>query len=136
MDRLSEAERWLVQALRDLEASKNSARSGFHEWACFQAQQAAEKAVKALLHGLGRGAWGHSVRELLEALADTYDSSTLLSYARELDRHYMPSRYPNLYESGHPAQYYDEEASRRAISHAEAIIRWVQDKLRELGLRT
>jgi len=56
MDRLSEAERWLAQALRDLEASKNSARSGFHEWACFQAQQAAEKAVKALFHGLGRGA--------------------------------------------------------------------------------
>ncbi|MCR4432901.1 MAG: HEPN domain-containing protein [Caldiserica bacterium] len=39
---------WLKQALRDLEQAKDSAQWGRHEWACFAAQQAAEKAVRAL----------------------------------------------------------------------------------------
>ncbi|WP_211230153.1 HEPN domain-containing protein [Desulfovirgula thermocuniculi] len=34
--------------MRDLEQAEDSRRAGRHEWACFAAQQAAEKAVKAL----------------------------------------------------------------------------------------
>ncbi|OGF54055.1 MAG: hypothetical protein A2Z21_04445 [Candidatus Fraserbacteria bacterium RBG_16_55_9] len=34
---------WLNQALRDLEQAEDSRRAGRHEWACFAAQQAAEK---------------------------------------------------------------------------------------------
>jgi HEPN domain-containing protein len=37
---------WLMQAGRDLEQARDSRASGRHEWACFAAQQAAEKAVK------------------------------------------------------------------------------------------
>ena len=39
---------WLNQAQRDLEQAEDSRRAGRHEWACFAAQQSAEKAVKAL----------------------------------------------------------------------------------------
>jgi len=39
---------WLRQALRDLEQADDSREAGRHEWACFAAHQAAEKAVKAL----------------------------------------------------------------------------------------
>lgn len=136
MDRFEEARRWLAQARRDLKASRDSRACGNHEWACFQAQQAAGKAVKALLHGLGRGAWGHSVLELLQALSDRYRVSHVLSCARELDRHYIPARYPNVYESGYPSQYYDEVASERAIECCEVIMGWVVEKLRELGLES
>jgi hypothetical protein len=38
---------WLSQAQRDLEQAEDSLRAGRHEWACFAAQQAGEKAVKA-----------------------------------------------------------------------------------------
>jgi HEPN domain-containing protein len=38
---------WLEQALRDLAQAEDSRKAGRHEWACFAAQQAAEKAVKA-----------------------------------------------------------------------------------------
>lgn len=55
MERLAEARRRLLQALRDLKAARDSANSENYEWASFQAQQSAEKAVKALLHGLGVG---------------------------------------------------------------------------------
>lgn len=39
---------WFAQALRDLEQAEDSRRAQRHEWACLAAQQAGEKAVKAL----------------------------------------------------------------------------------------
>lgn len=136
MDRVSEAQRWLAQALRDLRAARNSRASGDYEWACFQAQQAAEKAIKALMHGLGMGAWGHSVTELLMALGSRYNVEALLIHARELDRHYIPARYPNAYESGYPGMYYDDATAERAIRAAETILSWVKERLREIGVET
>jgi len=135
LERLEEARRWLAQARRDIKAARDSASAGNFEWACFQAQQAAEKALKAVFHGLGRGAWGHSLVELLEGLSEVYpDASSLLPAARELDRHYIPSRYPNAFESGYPGMYYDEETAGRALERGEVILRWAEGKLRELGL--
>jgi len=56
---------WLSQAHRDLEQARDSRASKRHEWACFAAQQAAEKAVKALHFHLGQEAWGNVVAQLL-----------------------------------------------------------------------
>lgn len=39
---------WLTQAVHDLDQARSSMAEGRHEWACFAAQQCAEKAVKAL----------------------------------------------------------------------------------------
>lgn len=47
---------WLAQALVDLEEAQDARRAGRHEWACFAAQQAAEKAVRALHLSLGQEA--------------------------------------------------------------------------------
>ena len=136
MERLEEARRWLMQAKRDLEAARVSAANGLYEWACFQAQQAAEKAVKALLYALGRSPWGHSIVELMEyARRHVEVGEELMVAARELDRHYIPSRYPNAFESGYPGIYYDAPTAERAIRAAETIIGWVEEQLRRLGLR-
>ena len=40
------AKDWLAQAERDLEQARSSQDEGRHEWACFAAQQAAEKALE------------------------------------------------------------------------------------------
>ncbi|MEM2791259.1 MAG: HEPN domain-containing protein [Thermofilaceae archaeon] len=50
-------------------------------------------------------------------------------YARELDRHYIPSRYPNAHPSGTPHEAYDEETSKRALSAAREVIRYVREVL-------
>ena len=42
------AKDWMMQAERDLEQALASRKEGRHEWACFAAQQSAEKAAKAL----------------------------------------------------------------------------------------
>lgn len=62
---------WFNQVLRDLEQAKDSRQVGRHEWACFAAQQAAEKAVKALHLYLGQEAWGHIIARLLQELPET-----------------------------------------------------------------
>jgi len=62
------AQDWFKQSLRDLEQAEDSMQAGRHEWACFAAQQAAEKAVKALHLYNGQEAWGHVVARLLQEL--------------------------------------------------------------------
>ncbi len=57
---------WLRQALRDFEQAKDSRAGDRHEWACFAAQQAAGKAVKALHLANGQEAWGQVVAKLLK----------------------------------------------------------------------
>ena len=58
---------WINQAERDLEQAEDSRRAGRHEWVCFAAQQAAEKALEAFLYAHGEElVTGHSVRRLCE----------------------------------------------------------------------
>ncbi|MGQ9595911.1 MAG: HEPN domain-containing protein [Thermoproteota archaeon] len=65
MSNIPLARRWLRQAERDLKAAGDSFVSGNYKWACFQAQQAAEKALKAVLFLRGLGAvLTHSIFEL------------------------------------------------------------------------
>ena len=54
---------WLKQAKHDLDHARQSIGLEHFAWACFAAQQAAEKAVKALHLHLGTVAWGHSKGE-------------------------------------------------------------------------
>src|SRR5437870_2705950 len=55
---------WMAQGERDLEVARTAAREGFHEWACFASQQAAEKALKAAHLSRLREFHLHAVEEL------------------------------------------------------------------------
>ena len=127
---VSRARDWLRQALRDLEHAKRSAELGDYEWACFAAQQAAEKAVKALYQELGIEVWGHSVSRMLEALPGEHKPPReLVDKAKELDRHYIPTRYPSFHPEGAPMDYYTEEDAKRAIRYAEEIAELCRSKV-------
>lgn len=121
---------WLSQALRDLEQAEDSRRAGRHEWACFAAHQAAEKAVKALHLHLGQEAWGHVVSRLIDELppaAATPDG--LADKARVLDNFYVPSRYPNGHPEGAPFEHYGPLQSDEAIRHASEITAFVRARM-------
>ena len=120
----SRAPDWFRQAEADLEHARHALRGAHHEWACFAAQQAAEKAVRAAHAALGHEAWGHVVTELLEALrASVRDiDDGLMDRARALDKLYIPTRYPNGLAGGAPADFYTRPEAERAIGDAEAIV--------------
>src|SRR2546425_10646876 len=102
---------WLGQGRRDLELARPAPAGGFHEWACFAAQQAGEKAGKALVPSLGGEARGHAIVAMAAALpAAARLSAELLDAARRLDRHYIPTRYPNGFDRGTPRDYLDRKS--------------------------
>lgn len=113
---------WLNQARRDLEHARQSIALGHFEWSCFAAQQAAEKAVKALHFHQGTVVWGHSIFELLDGLPeDQHPADDLLDLARMLDRFYIPPRYVDAHPSGPPYQYYTRADAEQAVVSAERI---------------
>jgi HEPN domain-containing protein len=61
---------WLVQAQRDLKAARDSLDAGNYEWTAFQAQQGAEKALKAFLRYHNFEARGHTLVHLLSNVQD------------------------------------------------------------------
>jgi HEPN domain-containing protein len=114
---------WFNQATRDLEQAEDSRRAGRHEWACFAAQQAAEKAVKALHLHLGQEAWGHVVARLLQELPHTiHVPGELVEKGRVLDSFYIPPRYPNSHPEGAPFEHYGPLQSEEAIRYAHEIL--------------
>mgnify|MGYP006277845011 FL=1 len=121
---------WIGQAHRDMDAAVATARGGYFEWACFISQQAAEKAVKAALQKMGAEAWGHSVTQLLKAVAQRSDvPGDVTAAATVLDRFYVPARYPNGYAAGKPGDYITQDDANDATSSAEAIIRFCDSLL-------
>lgn len=127
-------EDWLKQAKRDLNHARNAFEDGEYEWACFAAQQSAEKAVKALLMHSQRDAWGHSVAALLQQLPPhVYVDDDVLDMGRELDRHYISPRYPNSYPQGAPYEFYTRAEAERAIGHTQDILAICDRLLAESG---
>lgn len=123
----------MAQARGDLEHALHDLRAGFHDWACFSAQQAAEKAVKAVFQRLGAEAWGHSVADLVAALSQRAQvPDGLHAGALELDKAYIGARYPNVHPAGAPRDRYTKGEAQRLIEYAEQIVAACQDLLARL----
>lgn len=124
------AQDWLTQATRDLEQARLSHGGGYYEWACFASHQAAEKAVKAMCLSFGGEAWGHSITRLLKDLENHVEIPEELGEpAQHLDKHYLPTRYPNGFDAGAPAEYYTEGEAQRAITDAKRILDFCRQSL-------
>ena len=119
------AKDWFLQAERDLEQARASAAEGRHEWACFAAQQAAEKAVKAVHLSKGQEAWGHMVATLLKELPEGAPEE-LVDRARVLDNFYIGTRYPDSHPEGPPFEHYGAIQSSEAIRHASEILEFAR----------
>ena len=123
-DARANANRWLAAARDDLDSARYLASGGRHAPACFFAQQAAEKAIKALHYGQGaRSVIGHNVRVLVEKLSPRIATlDALADAARELDLFYVPTRYPNGLDSGTPADAFSAAQSSRALELAARFL--------------
>ncbi|MHA1372205.1 MAG: HEPN domain-containing protein [Promethearchaeota archaeon] len=132
---------WLNQADKDLDAAVDSEKDEHFEWACFQAQQAAGKALKALLLCLNFDVRGHGLLYLLKEWKRIVESGSgagikevefeaLKEKCQELDRHYIQPRYPNGFANGYPAEYYNWKIANTCIENARVIIGFVKKRLK------
>ncbi len=124
---------WLEQSERDLEVAKYCLEGGYYEWACFCSQEAAVKAVKAILKKANMESWRHSVTNLLDTLSKiTKVSEELYASAEILDRHYVSARYPAAHHSKPPYKVYTKEMAEEAVKTAEHIIEFSKQTLKEM----
>ncbi len=134
----AEAERWLGHAEYDFGFAKLAFRESYdnqacyYNQACFFAQQAAEKAVKAIAYGLGeRRVRTHSLVELIDRYAERVpDLLELRDLGEALDVHYVEARYPNGQNEGIPAETYTRQMAEEALEVAEAFVAAASDRVR------
>lgn len=67
---------------------------------------------------------------LLERLSQNVAvAEELLDAASELDKAYLPARYPDAFPEGAPFQRYRRPEAQRLLEHAEAIYAFCKDLL-------
>lgn len=121
-----DSETWLRFATEDLEAGEMVARGpGFApRVACYQAQQAAEKALKAVLVEDGRPfPVTHDLRVLRDLVAEERASARTDVDLAWLSRWNIRGRYPGDWEEA------TEDDARRAIDAARTIVEAVRADL-------
>lgn len=118
--------RWRAEASSAMRSASVQAQAELYNWSCFASEQAAQLAVKGLLHGLGLGPWGHDLVGLGEQLGQVTEvSGELMDALRRLSRHYIPSRHPDAHPSGPPGTHYGTSDSAQALADAGVVLRAV-----------
>ncbi len=117
---------WWDQANEDLKAAKDSLKTRHYAWASFQAQQAAEKGLKAL-----------SIKEFkeLRKVHDLIFLAQKLNFPSEyiplcawLNKAYVQARYPEDSDKI-PANKFSPKDAEKAIEIATKILQWLEKKL-------
>ncbi len=120
---------WIANAEKDLKWAERMLEEGDYDYSSFHCQQAAEKALKALLIALGRQPpKTHSIEHLLNliekegiSVGEVWEAARLTDYAVE-------ARYPDFEEP------VTENEAEKALHLAKAVLKWVKERLKEMGI--
>lgn len=116
---------WLNRARSNLARAQTKITGVYLEDLCFDAQQAAEKAIKALL--IKRGVtfpYVHDLARLVTLLEEAgQEIPEFVRRAEALTRYAVVTRYPGLAEPVTEAHF------QEAIAVAKAVLEWVEDQL-------
>ena len=121
---------WMRQAESDLRHALHAREAQDYDWSAFAGHQAAEKAIKALFQHLHLDAWGHTLSVLLASLPEGSEADEdLVDRAKDLDKNYIPTRYPNGLVEGTPYQAFTRAQAERALRGAETVVAAVERTL-------
>ncbi len=116
---------WLNRARGNLPRAKTVLPEFYLEDLCFDAQQAAEKAIEAVL--IARGVdfpLVHDLERLLNLLGESGESIPPdVADAKDLTRFAAAARYPGVTEP------VTAEEHRRAVAIAEAVVAWAEGRV-------
>ena len=121
----TDAREWLNRARSNLALATSETVGALPEDLCFEAQQAAEKAVKAVFvhHGV-TFPYIHDLEKLLDRLEK--NGVKIPKYVRQshkLSPSAVVTRYPGLVRPVTKREY------RRAVRIAEAVLRWAERQI-------
>ena len=121
---------WLLQAESDLRSVADLLKTGHYAQACFNSQQAAEKALKALSFYRGFDlVKSHSVGTISK---DLNLNGELSNFALRLDLYYLTARYPDaLPEHGVPSEKFTKDLAEEALKMAEVFLAKVKSEVNE-----
>ena len=116
---------WLNRARSNLALAKNRIPDAYLEDLCFEAQQAAEKATKAVLIKSGvEFPYVHDLARLLSLLEESGIAvPDAVRRAEELTPYAMIGRYPG------PTRPVSPEDHAIAVELSEAVVRWAEKSL-------
>lgn len=121
---------WLDSAEADLKHAKKSLEINDYNWACFAAQQAAEKALKALImHVVGEYPRGRDLVKLYRMVKEFAELKVDEGKLARLSSYYTQARYPNA-GIERPHEELSEELAIEAIEVAEAVVHEVTKIIR------
>ena len=122
---------WLREGQAELRAARDLLGGGHWSWCCFTAQQAAEKALKAVCEHLRTPQFGHNLNVLRQSIEArlTVPESVATACAR-LNRHYIPTRYPEAFDRGAPADQFFEADARQAVGDAAEVMDFAERLVR------
>jgi len=120
---------WMSYARSHLAAARAAVGVGIlWEIPCFEAQQAAEKAVKAVLISVGvKPPRVHDVGELLDLVPLSLPKASGVEESRVLTQYAFATRYPG---GCFPVS---ESDYREALRLAEAVVEWAEGVVGEAG---
>ena len=127
------AARWRAYAADDRRAAERLSSELWHV-ACFHAQQASDKGLKALLTLVhGDVVQTHLAQTLLQALRDLGESvpEPVATAANALDRFYVPTRHPDALDFADASLVFTTEDAQRAVGWADTVLRWCDARLEE-----
>lgn len=119
---------WLKRAKSNLARARQPKADGvIWEDLCFDAQQVAEKSIKALLIFLGiQFRFVHDIAELLTLLENqNVKLPEEIKAAAELTNYAVETRYPG------PTEPVTEEEFKQALQTAEAVFAWCEAKIKK-----
>jgi HEPN domain-containing protein len=131
--RSAQAKRWCATAGDDLQSAEILYKNGKFPQSCFFSQQAGEKSLKALCFLFDVEPWGHSLLKLAKEFNQPEDVrvglGAFIKEFRELDRYYIPTRYPDGLPGTTPAEAYGGPDAESALKAAARILTFVKNHM-------
>jgi len=121
-----ETKNWWEQAKEDLKAAKINYDNKVYYVASFLSQQAAEKALKAVL--LESESKIPKVHDLIFLAKKTGLDESLFSKCATLTKVYVKTRYPDFFDES-PSHSFTKELASEHITFAEEILAWVEKRI-------
>ena len=125
---MQRAQDWLIEAQAELRAARDLLAGQHWSWCCFTCKQAAEKALKAICEHFRTPQFGHNLNVLLQAVeAHVMVEDSVRGACARLNRYYIPTRYPDAFPQGSPADQFFQADARQALEDAEEVVEFAED---------